>query len=220
MVGHLLLYHPCVTYLADMIKGNKLGSTYYMYTQRVNLGVVRRDENAWWSLAPHDISVVCGLFGSQPVKVSASGHCYLQTGVEDVVFAALRFADGRIAHIHVSWLDPHKIRKMTVVGSARMVTFDDMEASEKIRIYDKAAEVTAGYGNFAQSVAIRSGDIIIPKLDATEPLKTEAQHFVDGILDNKPIRSDGADGLRVVRVLEAGTESLRRGGEAVNVTGD
>ncbi|UCG17503.1 MAG: Gfo/Idh/MocA family oxidoreductase [Phycisphaerales bacterium] len=217
MVGHLLLYHPCVERLAEMIRREELGAVYYMYTQRVNLGVVRQDENAWWSLAPHDISVVCHLFGSQPVAVSASGQCYLQKGIEDVVFAMLRFADGRIAHVHVSWLDPHKIRKMTVVGSERMVTFDDMEASEKIRVYDKGAEVKAGYESFAQSVAIRSGDITIPRVNSAEPLRIEAQHFVDCVLDNKPIRTDGADGVRVVRTLEAGAESLRRGGEVVSI---
>ncbi|MGB9625120.1 MAG: Gfo/Idh/MocA family protein, partial [Phycisphaerae bacterium] len=190
---------------------------YYMYTQRVNLGVVRQDENAWWSLAPHDVSVICHLFDAQPVAVSAFGQCYLQKGVEDVVFAMLRFADGRIAHIHVSWLDPHKIRKMTVVGTQRMVTFDDMDASEKIRIYDKGADVKEGYENYARSIAIRSGDILIPRIPANEPLQIEAQHFVDCVLDNKPIRTDGADGVRVVRVLEAGGESIRLGGKPVEI---
>ena len=220
MVGHLLLFHPCVERLKAMVNSGELGSVYYMYTQRVNLGVVRQDENAWWSLAPHDISVVCHLYDAQPVAVSATGQSYLQPGVEDAVFASLRFADGRMAHVHVSWLDPHKIRKMTVVGSERMVTFDDMEAAEKIRIYDKSAEVAEAYESFAQAVAIRSGDIVIPRVKNAEPLKLEAQHFINGILDNQPILTDGADGVRVVRVLEAGTESLKRGGETVSVAGE
>ncbi|HOW17444.1 MAG TPA: Gfo/Idh/MocA family oxidoreductase [Phycisphaerae bacterium] len=217
MVGHLLLYHTCVEKLREMIVRGELGGVYYMYTQRVNLGVVRQDENAWWSLAPHDVSVICHLFDAQPVAVSAFGQCYLQKGVEDVVFAMLRFADGKIAHIHVSWLDPHKIRKMTVVGTQRMVTFDDMDASEKIRIYDKGADVKEGYENYARSIAIRSGDILIPRVPANEPLQIEAQHFVDCVLDDKPIRTDGADGVRVVRVLEAGGESIRLGGKPVEI---
>ncbi|MHC4234285.1 MAG: Gfo/Idh/MocA family protein, partial [Planctomycetota bacterium] len=219
MVGHLLLYHPCVERLAQMIQRQSLGSVYYMYTQRVNLGVVRRDENAWWSLAPHDISVVCHLFGDQPVTVNATGRCYLQDGVEDAVFATLGFGDGRIAHVHVSWLDPHKIRKMTVVGSERMVTFDDMEAAEKVRVDDKGADVKSDYASFAQSVAIRSGDITIPRIKTAEPLQLEAQHFVDCVLDDLSVRTDGADGVRTVRVLEAGEESLRRSGQAVEVEG-
>ena len=217
MVGHLLLYHPCVDLLAEQVRKQKLGRVYYAYSQRVNLGVVRQDENAWWSLAPHDISVICHLFAAQPVTVTATGHSYLRSGVEDVVFAALQFADGRMAHIHVSWLDPHKIRKITLVGSEKMVTFDDMEASEKVRIYDKAAAVTEGYGDYAQSVAIRSGDILIPRVGNAEPLQLEARQFVDGILDDKPILTDGADGARVVRVLEAGAESLRQKGAVVAV---
>lgn len=219
MVGHLLLYHPCVERLAAMIGDHSLGRVYYMYTQRVNLGIVRQDENAWWSLAPHDISVICYLYGAEPVSVSASGQCYLQEGVEDVVFALLRFADGRIAHVHVSWLDPHKIRKMTVVGTDRMATFDDMEPAEKIRVYDKGAEVRPDYTGFARAVAIRSGDIVIPHVPAAEPLRIEARQFVDGVLDGTPIRTDGADGARVVRVLEAGAESLRRGGQPVEIRG-
>ena len=219
MVGHLLLYHPCVERIGEMIAREELGRTYYMYTTRVNLGVVRQDENAWWSLAPHDVSVICHLFGAQPATVSAMGRCYLQSGVEDVVFATLGFADGRLAHIHVSWLDPHKIRKMTVVGTKRMVTFDDMEASEKIRIYDKGADIKEGFENFAQAIAIRSGDILIPKVPTVEPLQIEVQHFVDAVLDDRPIRTDGADGLRVVRVLEAGSESIRRGGAPVAIGG-
>ncbi|MGD8451001.1 MAG: Gfo/Idh/MocA family oxidoreductase [Phycisphaerae bacterium] len=220
MVGHLLLFHPCVTRLREMIVGGELGDTYYVYAQRVNLGVVRQDENAWWSLAPHDVSVICHLFDAQPTTVSAFGQCYLQGGIEDVVFATLRFADGRMAHIHTSWLDPHKIRKMTVVGAQRMVTFDDMEPAEKLRIYDKGAEVKAGVDDFVHAISIRSGDIRIPRVPGAEPLQLEVQHFVDGVLDDKPIRTDGDDGLRVVRVLEAGTESIRRGGQPVTIEGE
>lgn len=217
MVGHLLEYHPAVSYLKEVIDKSEIGQPYYMYTQRVNLGVVRQNENAWWSLAPHDISVVCYLLGSEPVSVAAHGQCYLQKDIEDVVFATIKFADGKTANIHCSWLDPHKIRKMTVVGSEKMITFDDMEATEKIRMYDKGAaikhDITTSY---ADIISLRFGDIVIPKVTAAEPLALECEHFVDCVLDGKPIRSDGIDGLRVVRVLEAGQKSLKSNGGPIN----
>jgi len=217
MVGHLLLYHAYVLELRRMIEAGDLGEIHYIYTQRVNLGIVRQDENAWWSLAPHDISIINFLLGDKPIRVAAHGQSYLQKGVEDVVFANLVFSGGQTANVHVSWLDPHKIRKITVVGSSRMVTLDDMEATEKIRIYDKSATVRPKYVGYAQAITIRSGDIHIPKIDATEPLRAEAQHFVDAVLDDSPVRSDGEDGLGVVRVLEAGAESLKSGGQPVEL---
>jgi predicted dehydrogenase len=217
MVGHLLEYHPAVNYLKEMIDRGQLGQPYYMYTQRVNLGIVRQDENAWWSLAPHDISIICYLLGSEPVSVTAHGQCYLQKNIEDVVFATIKFADGKVANVHCSWLDPHKIRKMTVVGSEKMVTFDDMEATEKIRMYDKGAavkhDITTSY---AEVISLRFGDIVIPKIPSGEPLSLECKHFIDCVLDGTPIRSDGIEGLRVVRVLEAGQKSLKNNGEPVN----
>ncbi len=217
MVGHLLEYHPAVAFLKGMIDQGKLGQPYYMYTQRVNLGIVRRNENAWWSLAPHDISVICHLLGSEPVSVAAHGQCYLQKDVEDVVFAAIKFADGKMANVHCSWLDPHKIRKMTVVGSEKMVTFDDMEATEKVRIYDKGAAMKSDINtSYTDIISLRFGDIVIPKTLSGEPLSLECQHFVDSVLDNSPIRSDGIDGLRVVRVLEAGQKSLKSKGEPID----
>ncbi len=217
MVGHLLEYHPAVVYLKEMLDRGQLGEPYYMYTQRVNLGIVRQNENAWWSLAPHDISVICHLLGSEPVSVAANGQCYLQKDIEDVVFATIKFADGKMAHLHCSWLDPHKIRKMTVVGPEKMVTFDDMEATEKIRIYDKGAavrhDITTSY---ADIISLRFGDIVIPKIPGGEPLSLECEHFIEGVLDNRPIRSDGTDGLRVVQVLEAGQKSLKNQGTPVS----
>jgi len=217
MVGHLLEYHPAVSFLKEMIDKGAIGQPYYMYTQRVNLGIVRQNENAWWSLAPHDISVICYLLGSEPVSVAAHGQCYLQKDIEDVVFATIKFSDGKVANVHCSWLDPHKIRKMTVVGSEKMVTFDDMEATEKIRMYDKGAaikhDITTSY---ADIISLRFGDIVIPKVPGGEPLALECSHFIDCVLDNSPIRSDGIDGLRVVRVLEAGQKSLKNNGEPIN----
>jgi predicted dehydrogenase len=218
MVGHLIEYHPAVNYLKETIGKGQLGQPYYMYTQRVNLGIVRKDENAWWSLAPHDISVICYLFGSEPISVAVHGQCYLQKDIEDVVFATIKFADGKLANVHCSWLDPHKIRKVTVVGSERMITFDDMEATEKIRMYDKGAavkhDITTSY---AEVISLRFGDIVIPKIPSDEPLSLECRHFIDSVLDGMPIRSDGIEGLRVVRVLEAGQKSLKSNGEPINL---
>jgi len=218
MVGHLLEYHPAVSYIKDLIARGEVGRPLYLYFQRVNLGIVRSSENAWWSLAPHDVSVACYLFEDQPVSVSASGQAYLQEGIEDVVFANLKFADGRMAHIHVSWLDPHKIRRVTLVGSEKMVVFDDMEASEKIRIYDKSAAVQrAAVVGFPEAITIRSGDILIPKIPGDEPLRLECEHFISCITNDRVPRSDGADGVRVVKVLEAGSASLAKGGEPVPI---
>jgi predicted dehydrogenase len=217
MVGHLLEYHPCVLYLKDLVDGGRLGNLRYMYSQRVNLGVVRKDENAWWSLAPHDVSVILFLFGAEPVVVTAQGQDYLQDGVEDVVFAQLKFADGRMAHVHVSWFDPHKIRKMTLVGAEKMATFDDMEAAEKIRIYDKGVEAAGTVVGYEQSLDLRSGDIVIPKTPGGEPLRAECLHFLACIENGETPRSDGRDGLRVVQVLEAGQRSLDAGGTPVEL---
>jgi len=202
MVGHLLEYHPAVEMIKREIDSGRLGEIHYMYSQRLNLGVVRSSENAFWSLAPHDISVVLYLFGSEPHRVTASGECYLQPGIEDVVFANLHFPDGRMAQIHVSWLDPNKERRMVVVGSRKMLVFDDMQAAEKIRIYDKGASVHLDDNGAAQTIGVRHGDIYIPHISSREPLGLEAQHFVDCILDDRTPRSDGRDGLRVVRILE------------------
>jgi len=216
MVGHLLEYHPAVNYMKQMIADADVGDPLYLYCQRVNLGIVRQEENAWWSLAPHDISMACYLFDAEPVSVSASGHDYLQDGVEDVVFGNLKFADGKMAHIHVSWLDPHKIRRVTLVGSQKMVVFDDMEAAEKMRVYDKGATVKS-VNSYAEAVTLRTGDILIPKIPTGEPLKTECGHFIDSIANDTIPQSDGRDGLRVVKILEAGGESLASGGKPVNL---
>jgi predicted dehydrogenase len=216
MTGHLLEYHPAVNYIKELIKKGTVGTSLYLYFHRLNLGIVRKDENVWWSLAPHDISVACYLFEAEPVSVSANGQSYLQKGIEDVVFATLKFADGRMAHIHVSWLDPHKIRKVTLVASDKMVVFDDMEASEKVRIYDKGAEIKT-VNSYVEAITLRTGDVLIPRIPSQEPLSLECQHFLDAIIRNQPVRSDGVDGLRVVKVLEAGSKSLAASGKTVEL---
>ena len=216
MVGHLMEYHPALKVLRALVDSGELGEILYLYSERVNLGVVRKDENALWSLAPHDISMILHLVGAEPESVSARGACYLQEGIEDVVFANLRFADGKMAQIQVSWLDPHKVRMLTVVGTKKMVVFDDMESAEKVRVYDKAAERQGGtgprYENYGESITLRFGDIVIPHVNPAEPLRLECQHFIDCVQSGETPVSDGRDGMRVVRVLEAAQRSLEADG--------
>lgn len=214
MVGHLLEYHPGVRAMKELLDGGELGHIFYVYANRLNLGKVRADENALWSLGPHDISVINYLTGEEPEEVSARGECYLQKGVEDVVFGYIRFPSGMVGHLHVSWLDPHKSRKITVVGSEKMVVFDDMESDRKVTVYDKSARVPT-YESYGEYVTLRFGDIHIPHIANDEPLRLECQHFVDCVREGKRPLSDGRDGLNVVRVLEAMQRSLREGGRPV-----
>jgi len=219
MVGHLLEYHPAVAKMKELVDAGALGRVFYVYANRLNLGKVRKDENALWSLGPHDISVINYLTGEEPQEVSARGECYLQDDVEDVVFGYIRYPSGMVGHLHVSWLDPHKSRKITVVGEKKMVVFDDMEADRKITVYDKGATTTrTQFDTYGEFVTLHFGDIHIPKIGNDEPLRVECQHFVDCIRDDRQPRSDGRDALNVVRVLEAMERSLREGGRPVKTT--
>ncbi|MBO0767684.1 MAG: Gfo/Idh/MocA family oxidoreductase [Solirubrobacterales bacterium] len=211
MVGHLLEYHPGVTKLKELADSGELGELYYIYGNRLNLGKIRADENALWSLGAHDVSVVLSLVGEEPVEAVAHGESYVRSGVEDVVFCFLRFPSGLAAHLHLSWLDPHKERRFTVVGSKRMATFDDMALEGKVTIYDKGFDENAqGYGEYIT----RSGDIFSPRLPAAEPLRLECQHFLESIAQGTTPRSDGRSGLAVVRVLETLQNSLERSARA------
>jgi predicted dehydrogenase len=206
MVGHLLEYHPGVAKLKELTDSGELGEQiYYIYGNRLNLGKLRADENALWSLGAHDVSVVLYLADDEPIEVAAHGESYVREGVEDVVFCFLRFASGLTAHLHLSWLDPHKERRFTVVGSRRMATFDDMELERKLTIYDKGFDEDARtYGEYIT----RTGDIFSPRIGNEEPLRIECEHFVQCVLTGARPRSDGISGLRVVRVLEALDRSL------------
>jgi len=217
MVGHLLLYHPGVQYLKKMVVDGQIGDLLYIYCQRVNLGKVRKDENALWSFAPHDLSVILYLMDQEPVDVAARGAAFLQAGVEDVVFVDLRFAGGQAAHVHVSWLDPHKLRKFTVVGTQKMMVFDDMEASEKIKVYDKGVDRAGQVVSYGDALTVRSGDILIPKISLQEPLRLECLHFVECVRERKRPLTDGIGGLRVVKVLDAAQRSLKAGGQPVSI---
>ena len=216
MVGHLLEYHPAVAKMKELIDSGELGKVYYAYANRLNLGKVRTDENALWSFGPHDISVLNYLTGDEPEEVSARGECYLQDEVEDVVFGYIRYKSGVVGHLHVSWLDPHKSRKITVVGEKKMVVFDDMESERKITVYDKGATTTrTKFETYGEFVTLHFGDIHIPKIGNDEPLRLECQHFVDCINNDEQPRSDGHDALNVVKVLDAMEISLREGGRPV-----
>ncbi len=217
MVGHLMIYHPVALQLRELIKNGELGEVYYIYSQRVNLGQVRKDENALWSLGPHDLSLLFYLIDQEPVDVAARGQTYLQNGIEDVVFVSLNFPNRVSAHIHLSWLDPHKLRKITVVGSKKMAVFDDMATTEKLRIYDNRAEKKIDYDTYGDSITLRFGDVVIPYVAVTEPLKLECQHFLDCVEQRRRPRTDGRDGVRVVKVLEAANHSLRHNGIPVNL---
>jgi len=219
MVGHIMEYHAATLKLKDYITKGELGEILYLYSTRVNLGKVRDIENALWSFAPHDISMILFLLEKEPVSVTATGQCYLQKnkGVEDVAFMTMHFADGVMAHIHVSWLDPHKDRKLTVVGSKKMAVFDDTQSAEKIWIYDKGVDTRLDYNTYGEYLSLRFGDILIPKIETAEPLRSECQHFIQCVEKRKHPRSDGRDGLRVLKILDAGERSLKMGGSPVEI---
>jgi predicted dehydrogenase len=205
MVDHLLEYHPGVARLKDIADSGELGDIRYVYGNRLNLGQLRDDENALWSLGAHDVSVLLRLAGEEPHEWSARGESYMRPGVEDVVFAFLRFPSGLSAHLHLSWLDPHKERRFTVVGSKRMAAFDDMEVERKLTVYDKGFDETAeGYGEYIT----RTGDVWHPRVPNTEPLRLVCAHFADCVREGRAPQSDGESGLRVVRVLEGLQQEL------------
>jgi predicted dehydrogenase len=207
MPGHLLLYHPGVKRLKEIVDSGELGTVLYAYGNRQNLGRIRPDENALGSLGAHDLSVILHLLGEEPAEVWARGESFLKQGVEDVVFCYLRFPSGKVAHMHLSWLDPHKMRRMTVVGTEKMAVFDDMELDRKVTVYDSAAEQSLGsYGEWRT----RTGDIYSPRVANAEPLRLECAHFLSLVRgDGDPLAAAWA-GAAVVRVLEQLQSSLER----------
>jgi len=214
MTGHLLEYHPGVAKLKEIVDSGELGEVHYVYSNRLNLGKVREAENALWSLGAHDVSVLLHLLEEEPVEVLARGESFLREGVEDVVFCYLRFPSGKVAHMHLSWLDPHKERRFTVVGSKRMATFDDMELERKVTVYDKGFD--RDYRNWGEYIT-RSGDVMSPQVSNQEPLRIECKHFVDCVVTGAEPRSGPANALRTVRVLEALQRSLEEGGASVQL---
>ena len=223
MAGHTFLYNAAVRYARELLATEQLGELYYIYSQRLNLGQVRSDVNAWWNLAPHDVSILLYLMNNElPVSVTAQGVSYIQPGIEDVVFATLKWANGVIGHIHVSWLDPGKIRKMTLVGSRRMVVYDDV-SDDKIAIFDKGVDRVPKIGERMDyddphkfQLVHRTGDILLPKINFQEPLKTEASHFLECLRSGNPPLTGPKHARDVVAVLEA-TQRALTSGQPVNL---
>lgn len=216
MVGHVFIYNAAVRKVKEYIQSGELGEIYYIYSQRLNLGVIRQDVNALWNFCPHDFSILRYWLEASPQRIFAHGYSYVQPGIEDVVFVTMDFPNGVGANVHISWLDPNKLRRMTVVGSEKMVIYDDVSADAKVMVYDKGVakkpkgELSLGsYESFGQfQLLLRAGDVLIPKIDFQEPLKAECQHFVDCMLSGEQPMTDGRDGLEVVRMLEAAQASL------------
>ena len=212
MVGHVFEYNSAVNALKEYIDSGVLGEIYYIDSARLNLGLFQND-NVLWDLAPHDISIFLYLLGEKPVSVSAHGMACVFEGIYDVVHMNLTFPNRLPAYIHVSWLDPCKVRRVTVVGSQKMIVYNDLANEQMIKIYDKGVEIPAytngGFDEFQCNY--RSGDIVIPKIQVSEPLRKECQHFLDCIVNNEQPRSSGDDGLSVIKILEAAHRSMANG---------
>jgi predicted dehydrogenase len=209
MVGHTFLFNPAVRAIKGYIDEGRLGKIRYLYFQRTGLGPIRQDVNALWDLAPHDLSMLRYWLGTDPIDVVARGEAYLKSGTEDVVFVTLNYPNQVLASVHVSWLDPVKVRRITVVGDSKMVVFDDTHATEKLRIYDQGADYQPHGGGFGEFIAaVRDGDIVIPRLEHTEPLVMQLEHFIECANNGaRPITS-AEDGVAIVRILERAEQEL------------
>src|SRR5277367_4780456 len=216
MTGHTFLYSPAVRKIKEIIAKGDLGEIRYISARRLNLGLFQKDINVAWDLAPHDISIIQHIIGEQPCTVNCRGSAHITPGVEDVTTMCLSYPGKRTAIIHSSWLDPRKVREMTIVGSKRMIVYDDVAPLEKIRVFDARVECPPHYDTFGEfQYAYHYGDMYVPYIKQEEPLKTECQHFLDCIKNGKTPLTDGQQGLDLVRILEASSESLKRGGAAV-----
>lgn len=219
MVGHTFKFAASVNKIVDIIKSGDLGDILYIASERLNLGLFQDDINVIWDLAPHDISIILYLLKRMPVIVNAQGKAHYKPNIEDVAWISLDFGDGLIAFLHNSWLDPYKIRKMTIVGSKKMLVYNDIEPNEKIKIFDKGIKVPPYYNTFAEfHFTYRYGDIYSPRVEEYEPLARECQHFIECIQNHQQPITDGYDGLKVVAILEAATQSLKNSGVAAAVT--
>ncbi|HEY1787174.1 MAG TPA: Gfo/Idh/MocA family oxidoreductase [Verrucomicrobiae bacterium] len=218
MVGHTFLYSPAVRKIKEIVDHGDLGEIRYICARRLNLGLFQKDINVAWDLAPHDISIALHIMGEMPLSVNCRGSAHVTPGIEDVTTMCLTFPKQRTAIVHSSWLDPRKVREMTIVGSRRMIVYDDVAPLEKIRIFDARVERPPHYDTFAEfHYAYHYGDVYAPYIKQEEPLKTEMQHFLDCIRNGTKPMTDGVQGLDLVRILEASSESLRRCGAAVNI---
>jgi predicted dehydrogenase len=218
MTGHTFLYNPAVIAVKKLIESGEIGRVYYVNSTRVNLGLYQPDVNVVWDLAPHDVSILLYILGLRPKVASARGGMYVKPGVHDVAYLSLFFDEGLMADLRVSWLDPNKIRQITIVGSKKMLVYDDIEPVEKVKIYDKGVDIQPYTDTFEDfHLAYRYGDVTVYPLDWKEPLRLECTEFLESILENRPPRSDGEMGLRVVQILEAAQTSLNDSGALVNI---
>jgi len=221
MVGHTFLYSAPIRKMKQIIDWGDIGEIRYISSRRLNLGLFQKDINVTWDLAPHDISIVMYIMGEAPISVNCTGGAHVTPGVEDVTTLCVNFKHNRLATIQSSWLDPRKVREMTIVGTKRMIVYDDVQPLEKIRIYDMRVERPPHYDNFAEfQYSYHYGDSYIPYVKQEEPLKVECQHFLDCIQHGKTPLTGGKEGLDVVRILEASTASLRQDGAAIPFDAD
>ena len=225
MVGHTFLYNSAVRKIKEYIDSGELGEIYYIYSHRLNLGKIRQDINSLWNFAPHDISIILYLLENRlPQSVTARGYSYIQQGIEDVTFMTLEFQNSVCAHIHVSWIDPNKVRNMTIVGSKKMIVYDDVSNDAKIKVFDKGVDKKYENGslkefeNFGEfQLLIRAGDVVVPRFDFVEPLKEECKHFVECIRNRKPPLTSGKHGVQVIKILENAERSIKEAGAAVSI---
>ena len=216
MVGHVFRYNPGINHLQKVIGAGALGQLEYLTFTRTNLGPIRSDVNVVWDLMTHDISILLHFLNQAPSWVSAQGASFLSSDCEDVAFATLGFEDGVVANIRASWLDPRKVREITVVGSGKMAFFNDLETQEPVRIFDKGAMREPSYESFGEfKLVTRTGDVVSPAIPASEPLKNQCQHFLRSVMTRRPVLSDGNDGLRVVEVVVAINQSIAQRGVPV-----
>ena len=218
MVGHTFIYSTPVRRIKEIVDSGDIGEIQYISSRRLNLGLFQKDINVAWDLAPHDISIILYLLGRPPVSINCQGKAHVHRDIEDVTNMSLNFDNGGFAIIHSSWLDPNKVREMVIVGSKKMIVYNDNEPLEKIKIFDKRVEAPPHYDTFAEfQYSYHYGDAYIPYLKQVEPLKVECQHFLDCIRSGSRPETSGLDGLRVVQILEASSQSLKRGGSVVKI---
>lgn len=220
MVGHTFIYTPTVRKIKEIVDSGEIGEVMHICCRRLNLGLFQKDINVAWDLAPHDISIILYLMHAQPVAVNCQGKAHVSAGIEDVTNITLSFTNGGFATIQSSWIDPRKVREITIVGTKKMIVYDDTEPLEKVKIYDKRVEAPPHYDTFAEfQYSYHYGDILSPYIQQAEPLKIECQHFIDCVEQGRRPDSSGHEGLAVVRVLEAAAESLKHSGGAVRLAG-
>jgi predicted dehydrogenase len=220
MVGHTFIYSQPIRKIKQIVNAGDLGELQYISSRRLNLGLFQKDINVAWDLAPHDISIILYVMKEEPVSVNCQGKAHVAPDIEDVTNITLNFPNGGFATIHSSWLDPNKVREMTFVGTKKMLVYDDIEPMEKIKIYDKYVNIPPHYDTFAEfQYSYHYGDMYAPHLQQEEPLRVECQHFLDCIQTKAKPDSSGIEGLKVVQILEAASQSLKNGGGRVEITG-